>query len=131
MNIYEEMNPQTRFGLIAERGMQAARFMGFSGAQMPEEDASQFRVVFGSLFESYQVTDNEEVWLLQIVGQTEERVSHLALLVQDSALRYAIHMRDRPEETGVYMTIDADEWQKRLETRNKELEAMITRQNQD
>ncbi len=121
MNIFEEMNPQTRSDLIAEHGMQAARFMGFDGAQIPEEEASQFKVVFDSLFESYQVTDNEEVWLLHIVGQTEERVSQLVLLIQDSALRYAIHMRGRPEDTGVYMTIDADEWKGRANARIQEL----------
>ena len=131
MNIYEEMNPQTRSERISEGGMQAVNFSGFEGLQLPSNEAAKYKSVFRLFFDGYEPDNEDEVWLLQMDGQSEERMSFLALLIDAEELKYAIYLRGAPQNTRVFMTIDEDEWQRRFEKRNTELEAMIARQKQN
>lgn len=129
MNIYGEMNPQKRVELIQSQGMDAVTFMRFDGVQLSGDDARKFQVGFEQLFEGYESDADDELWLLQIVGQSADALSHLVLLVKEQELRYAIHMRGEPQNTGVYMAIDEVEWNRRAESRLNELKAMAEAEN--
>jgi len=124
MNVHEEMDPQARFEKISQHGMQATNFKGFRTHEVTDEDLKSFTEAFAALFPDFKRTDEDQIHIMRIYGQTEDRNSHLAVLVRQAHLKYAIYIPGDPRNARVYQTIDRAEWDDRLQKRLEELEAM-------